>query len=257
MPTATRRSCGSSPSTRRAVPGEPFSPYRRRRRARATTEVALRGPWQGSNLVDGRHRPHPTSRRACPNTTSTSPEMRSRRAAPTSSGHNGSPRGSTPTTYARVVTEPQHPGRLALQYWFFYVFNDFNDKHEGDWEMIQLDFDAPDATAGARGVRRPTWATASTTAPSAADWDDVKAREGRRHAPGRVSGRGVACQLLRPGALPGEQPDRGRGLRQHPRTVSRAAACSEARAGRSGRHGGGVPLAGVRGQLGREACRLL
>jgi hypothetical protein len=39
-----------------------------------------------------------------------------------------------PTTYARVVTDPDHPGKLALQYWFFYVFNDWNDTHEGDWE---------------------------------------------------------------------------------------------------------------------------
>jgi hypothetical protein len=49
---------------------------------------------------------------------------------------------SQPTTYARVVTESSHSDELALQYWFFYVFNDFNDKHEGDWEMIQLDFPA-------------------------------------------------------------------------------------------------------------------
>jgi hypothetical protein len=46
-----------------------------------------------------------------------------------------------------VVTEPGRPGKLALQYWFFYVFNDFNNKHEGDWEMIQLNFDAQDAAA--------------------------------------------------------------------------------------------------------------
>ena len=37
------------------------------------------------------------------------------------------------------------PGKLALQYWFFYVFNDFNNLHEGDWEMIQLNFDAASA----------------------------------------------------------------------------------------------------------------
>ncbi len=53
--------------------------------------------------------------------------------------------GSEPTMYARVVNEPGRPGQLALQYWFFYVFNDFNNKHEGDWEMIQLDFDAANA----------------------------------------------------------------------------------------------------------------
>ena len=49
----------------------------------------------------------------------------------------------TPTTYAHVVIDPAHPGKLALQYWFFYVFNDWNNLHEGDWEMIQLVFDAP------------------------------------------------------------------------------------------------------------------
>ncbi len=49
---------------------------------------------------------------------------------------------SEPTVYAHVATDPAYPGKLALQYWFFYVFNDFNNLHEGDWEMIQLLFDA-------------------------------------------------------------------------------------------------------------------
>ncbi len=66
------------------------------------------------------------------------------------------PRGGTPTVYAHVATDPAHPGKLALQYWFFYVFNDFNNKHEGDWEMIQLDFDA--ATAGEALGKEPTQA---------------------------------------------------------------------------------------------------
>jgi hypothetical protein len=52
-----------------------------------------------------------------------------------------------PVTYARVVTDPEHPDQLVVQYWFFYVYNDWNDRHEGDWEMIQLVFDAADATA--------------------------------------------------------------------------------------------------------------
>ncbi len=47
--------------------------------------------------------------------------------------------------YAHVVTEPEHPGKVALQYWLFYPFNDFNNTHEGDWEMVQLNFDAADA----------------------------------------------------------------------------------------------------------------
>jgi hypothetical protein len=53
--------------------------------------------------------------------------------------------GTKPTVYAHVATDPAHPGKLSLQYWFFYVFNDWNNTHEGDWEMIQLDFDAKSA----------------------------------------------------------------------------------------------------------------
>jgi hypothetical protein len=48
----------------------------------------------------------------------------------------------SPTTYAHVGSDPAHPSKLALQYWFFYVFNNWNNLHEGDWEMIQLVFDA-------------------------------------------------------------------------------------------------------------------
>jgi hypothetical protein len=46
-----------------------------------------------------------------------------------------------PTVYARIATEEGTEG-LALQYWLFWVFNDFNNNHEGDWEMIQLNFTA-------------------------------------------------------------------------------------------------------------------
>ena len=53
--------------------------------------------------------------------------------------------GSEPTVYAHVVGDPGHPGKLALQYWLFYVYNDWNNLHEGDWEMIQLVFEADSA----------------------------------------------------------------------------------------------------------------
>ena len=55
--------------------------------------------------------------------------------------------GSRPTVYAHVATDPGEPGKLALQYWLFYSYNDWNNLHEGDWEMIQLVFDAADARA--------------------------------------------------------------------------------------------------------------
>jgi hypothetical protein len=47
-----------------------------------------------------------------------------------------------PAVYAHVATDSEHPRKLAVQYWFFYTFNDFTNKHEGDWEMAQVDFDA-------------------------------------------------------------------------------------------------------------------
>ena len=50
--------------------------------------------------------------------------------------------GHVPTVYAHVATDRSHPGQLALQYWLFYAYNDWNNLHEGDWEMIQIVFDA-------------------------------------------------------------------------------------------------------------------
>ena len=47
-----------------------------------------------------------------------------------------------PSVYAHVATDSEHPGKLAVQYWFFWTFNDFTNKHEGDWEMAQVDFNA-------------------------------------------------------------------------------------------------------------------
>ncbi len=78
-----------------------------------------------------------------------------------------------PVVYAHVVTEPERPGTVSLQYWFFYPFNDFNNTHEGDWEMIQLDFDADDAaqafgrTPAAVGYSAHEGATTSA-------WEDDK-----------------------------------------------------------------------------------
>jgi len=82
-------------------------------------------------------------------------------------------RTGKPTVYAHVATDPAYPGKLALQYWFFYVFNDFNNKHEGDWEMIQLNFDAP--TAAAALATEPTDVGYSQhEGGERADWNDSK-----------------------------------------------------------------------------------
>jgi hypothetical protein len=111
-------------------------------------EVALRGPWDRTNIVKvapvaadlgtpglvdyNLDFPGDALRPGC-----TYEQFEQRLVA----------RDLPPTTYARVVTQAGVPGRIALQYWFYYAYNDWLNKHEGDWEMIQLNFDAPDAAA--------------------------------------------------------------------------------------------------------------
>jgi len=45
--------------------------------------------------------------------------------------------------YAHIARERGRPG-LAVQYWFFWYFNQFNDLHEGDWEGMQISFESSD-----------------------------------------------------------------------------------------------------------------
>ena len=47
-------------------------------------------------------------------------------------------------TYAHIARQEGEQG-FAVQYWFFYYFNQFNDVHEGDWEGMQVTFDAATA----------------------------------------------------------------------------------------------------------------
>ena len=76
-----------------------------------------------------------------------------------------------PTVYARVVQDPDEPGTVAVQYWFWWIFNDWNDKHEGDWEMVQLLFDAPSVEA-ALEVDPSLVVFAQHEGAQYLDWDD-------------------------------------------------------------------------------------
>ncbi len=78
-----------------------------------------------------------------------------------------------PTVYARIGTDPDHPGMLALQYWFFWTYNDWNDKHEGDWEMIQLLFAAETPTQ-AMAIGPSSVAYAQHEGSETSDWGDEK-----------------------------------------------------------------------------------
>jgi hypothetical protein len=81
--------------------------------------------------------------------------------------------GTEPTVYAHVVGEPGSSGKLALQYWLFYAFNDWNNLHEGDWEMVQLVFEAGSVEEALAGT--PTEIGYSQhEGGERASWDDDK-----------------------------------------------------------------------------------
>jgi hypothetical protein len=152
-------------------PGEPYEPMDVEALFDEPT-VALRGPWGGGDLVEigpaasdlagGLYEYHldfPGN--------ALDPrcdyELWARRVTA----------GRAPAVYAHVATDPAYPGRLALQYWLFYAYNDWNNLHEGDWEMIQLLFDAP--TAAEALDRRPTAIGYSQhEGAERADWGDDK-----------------------------------------------------------------------------------
>ncbi len=90
--------------------------------------------------------------------------------------------GRPATVYARVSRDADHADTLVLQYWFFWTYNDWNDKHEGDWEMIQLLFPARTATEALR-TSPSSVAYAQHEGSEVAGWDDPKLhREGDRVA---------------------------------------------------------------------------
>jgi len=78
-----------------------------------------------------------------------------------------------PTIYAHVAKQQGHPNRLALQYFFYYQFNDFNNKHESDWERIQIEFAAPSARA-ALNQQPALVAYGQHYGAETASWDDDK-----------------------------------------------------------------------------------
>jgi hypothetical protein len=126
------------------VQGEPYQPTNVNV-VLGNREVALRGPWSGNNIV----KVAPTATDLAVGLGSYNLDFPGDALSPGCTYANWAAqvaKTSPSTMYAHVVAEPSYPGQLALQYWFFYLFNDFNDKHEGDWEMVQLDFHASSAS---------------------------------------------------------------------------------------------------------------
>ena len=218
------------------------------------SSVALRGPWDQDDLVDvaptaetlgaglaGYHLDFPGN----PLEPGCDYEEWARAATA----------GTEATTYAHVVTEPGRDDRLAIQYWLFYPFNDYTNKHEGDWEMVQLLFATDDP------------AVALDQAPIAVGYTQHEGARGRRLGrpeaeivdgthPVVLPGCGLARELLRVSALPRHVRRTGVRLRRHPRPVRRRPRHHhrhpERPGGREGRASRGSPSRGA----GASARRL-
>jgi hypothetical protein len=124
-------------------PGEPYQPMDVNALFGNDT-VALRGPWKADDLV----KIGPTAKDLSRGLYQYHLDFPGNALEPGCDYERWARRvteGHTPTVYAHVATDPKHPGQLALQYWLFYAYNDWNNLHEGDWEMIQFVFDAANA----------------------------------------------------------------------------------------------------------------
>jgi hypothetical protein len=152
-------------------PGEPYAPLDVELLLDGEPTVALRGPWNPTDLAKigpaaadlvnrfEYHLDFPGN----PLDAGCDYERWAKRLA----------EGSAPTVYAHVATQTEYPDSLALQYWLFYAFNDFNNTHEGDWEMIQLVFDAGNAREALEAEPREVGYSAHEGAERAA-WGDDK-----------------------------------------------------------------------------------
>jgi hypothetical protein len=81
--------------------------------------------------------------------------------------------GLKPTAYAHVATEDGVPG-IAVQYWYNYYYNDFANKHEGDWEMVQVMFDDANSVEEALQQEPTRTAYSGHAGGELASWTDSK-----------------------------------------------------------------------------------
>lgn len=87
--------------------------------------------------------------------------------------------GAPVTTYAHIAREADHAG-FVLQYWFFWYFNQFNDLHEGDWEGMQISFEA-ETPAAALGEEPHQIILFQHAGGERADWTDNKVQKEGTH----------------------------------------------------------------------------
>ncbi|MDH3755805.1 MAG: Vps62-related protein, partial [Acidimicrobiia bacterium] len=117
--------------------------------------------------------------------------------------------GQPALVYAHIARQDDQPGVLALQYWFYWYFNEFNNLHESDWEGIQLLFEA--STVEEALTSEPIEvAYAQHEGGEVADWDDAKLERDGLH-PVVYSSRGSHASYFRSALYLGRRGNQGFG----------------------------------------------
>jgi hypothetical protein len=116
---------------------------------------------------------------------------------------------SKSAVYAHVTTQANRPGYVAVQYWLYWYYNDWNDKHESDWEFVQVLFRA-DSVEAALDTEPTEVGYAQHTGGETAAWDDDKLEKEGTH-PVVYSSEGSHASYFEPALFLGRSASEGFG----------------------------------------------
>jgi hypothetical protein len=111
--------------------------------------------------------------------------------------------------YAHVATQADRPGYVAVQYWLYWYYNDWNDKHESDWEFVQVLLKAPSVEA-ALETEPVEVGYAQHTGGETAPWDSEKLERDGTH-PVVYSSQGSHASYFEPALYLGRSASEGFG----------------------------------------------
>jgi hypothetical protein len=117
---------------------------------------------------------------------------------------------SQSAVYAHVTTQADKPGYVAVQYWLYWYYNDWNDKHESDWEFVQVLIKAPSVEA-ALDTEPFQVGYAQHTGGETAAWDDSDKLQKEGDHPVVYSSEGSHASYFEPALFLGRSADEGFG----------------------------------------------
>ncbi|MGC4111977.1 MAG: Vps62-related protein [Nocardioides sp.] len=116
---------------------------------------------------------------------------------------------SKAAVYAHVTTQADKPGYVAVQYWLYWYYNDWNDLHESDWEFVQVLIKAPSVET-ALDTAPFQVGYAQHTGGETAAWDSDKLQREGDH-PVVYSSQGSHASYFEPALYLGRSADEGFG----------------------------------------------